>query len=318
MRNRWSNHFWKQAFVLALLFHIALVAGFLWGTKLFKTKRQVPIPYTVKLFEPQFDKKESLKGPSKAPENKKEEANKKVKPPEAPEKPKAKPPVPVKKEVPKPEPKPKPKPEPKVEKKTPPVTKKEAVSLKPQKKQKKPPVKKKEKKPKVPKQVKPRSNKNKASEKKLQRRINEIQRRLKEQKEEEYLKKRLQELAKKKQRANGSSRGLAGAGTGGSGGVGNRQAMIYGNFVKAKIWRNWHFPKALANRKDLFAVVTIVINKDGQILEMKVKKYSGFVPFDRSIIKAIKDSNPLPPLPPAMGQGPEEIDIRFDLSKAGT
>ncbi len=294
MRSHFSNRLWKQALVLAILFHLAVVGGFVLGPTLFNTNKHQQIPYTVKLFEPQSLEKPSVpkaqKAPVKASKDKKQLLPVKKKEP---------PPMPKKKTA---------KPAPKVVKEKPKV-KKKAVSLnsKKPKKVKKVAKKKKETEKKVAKSKARARN----QEKKIDEKIREIQKRLAEKREEQYLKKRLKELARKA-KGQGSP-----SGSKRPGGSQNQQAMIYGNFVKAKIWRNWHFPKALANRKDLEAVVTIIITKDGRIIDMRVKKYSGFSAFDRSVLKAIKDSAPLPPLPPSLGPGPEEIDIRFDLSKAG-
>ncbi len=298
MKDRYKRSLWKQAFILALLFHFSLFAGFVWGPSLFRSSHKEPVPYTVKLMAPSALKSEKApeassqpKKPQKPPEKKVEEKKIKKEPPPKKEV--------VKKKV---------KVEEKVVPKKPPV-KKNAVSLKPKKPPKKV-VKKKEKRKKKPTKVVKKGQK--SNEKDIEKRIREISKRLKEKREEEYLKKRLEELAKKRK----SSGAGSGGGRGKGHGPGNKQAQIYGNFVKEKIWRNWHFPKALANRSDLTAEVAITITKDGRILDMQIKKYSGFAAFDRSVIRAIKESAPLPPLPPSLGQGPEEIIVNFDLSKA--
>ncbi len=290
MKNHFPNRLWKQALILALLFHLAVVGGFVFGPTLFNEKKQTQIPYTVRLFEPQRLVNHSAQKAQKvlekpSSEKKSVSSIKKEQPPPRPQKNIEKPRPKVAKQKPK--------------------AKKKAVSLNPKKSKK---VKKAAKKKETKKKVAKSNNRTRLKEEKVAEKIKEIQNRLKEKREEEYLKKRLSELARK-------AKGQGASGKVGAGSTQNQQAMIYGNFVKAKIWRNWHFPKALANRKDLEAVVTIIITKNGRILDMRVKKYSGFSAFDRSVIKAIKDSAPLPPLPPSLGQGPEEIDIRFDLSK---
>ena len=308
MKDRAYSQLWKQALVVAIVFHLGLFAAFIWGPNLFKTKRDNQIPYTVKLMAPSSVSSQKAQGTNLPKPQEKVQKNKPApKPVEkktVPKKvqkqvPKKEKQVPVKKVV------------KKVVKKTP--EKKKAISLKP-KHPKKKVVKKKDNK-KVKKKTASQKEKvgKRLSEKSIEERIKEINRRLQEKKEEEYLKKRLEELEKKKRAKTTSG---SGTGSGSGAGSGNKQALIYGNFVKAKIWRNWHFPKALANRSDLSAQVTITITKDGRILDMQIKKYSGFAAFDRSVIRAIKESAPLPPLPPSLGSGPEEIDITFDLSKA--
>ncbi len=285
--------------MLALLFHIAMVVGFVWGPRLCSPKLDAPIPYTVRLFEPKIvQKKEVAKASSPKPPAKKVKEIREEKP------------LVKKKPVQKmPHAKSNARTVAKRKRQQSEAKNKKPISLASQKNKKRLVKKKKD----VTKKSKSQQHRSdRITERKVQQKIKEIQRRLKEKKEEEYLKKRLQELA---QRTDGQRSGRTG--TSMANGAQNKQAVIYGNFVKAKIWRNWHFPRSLADRKGVYSVVTIVINKDGRILDMKVRKYSGLAAFDRSVIKAIRDSDPLPPLPPSLGQGPEEIDIKFDLSKAG-
>ncbi len=291
MTNIWSNPWVKQAFVLALLLHLSLLIVSILGPSILDFKRRSITPYTVRLIEPSGVKGPSRDVPKKVLAKKTEkkqtsiDKTQNIKVPKVLKKEKRHK-ISRKKAV----------------KKSPPP--KDVVSLK--KKPKNKPVK----------RVRAvnKEKLEKAKEKKIEQRIRQIQRRLEAKREQEYLEKRLKEIASKKRRtALVASKGkVTGAGQI------DQQAIVYGNFVKSKIWRNWHFPRALSDRKDLVAIVTITITKDGRLLDMKVKKYSGLAAFDRSVIKAIKDSVPLPPMPPSLGQGPEEIDIRFDLSKTGS
>ena len=291
MTNIWSNPWVKQAFFLALLFHLSILVASIVGPSILDFKHRPITPYTVRLVEPSGVKGTSRDVPKKVLAKKIEkkqsskEETKNTKVSKVPKKEKRHK-VLKKKAV----------------KKS--LSKKDVVSLK--KKNKKKQVKRA--------RAENKDKLEKAREKKVEQRIRQIQRRLEAKREQEYLEKRLKEIASKKR----GRASVAGMGKGTGARQSDKQAMIYGNFVKSKIWRNWHFPRALSDRKDLVAIVTITITKDGRLLDMKVKKYSGLAPFDRSVIKAIKDSVPLPPMPPSLGQGPEEIDIRFDLSKTGS
>jgi len=282
--------------VLALLFHGVLLAGFLWGPRLFETKAKVQIPYTVQLFEPGFGKSEKKPGPVKV--QKTQESPKLAKPP-ATNKPKLRSHAANKKKIQTPKPKHKPEPEKKISK----VRKKKAVSLNTKVKKKKNLEKEKKK---TTKSVKSEQKNRKIAETKVAQRIKEIQRRLKEREREERLKRRLAELEEKLSREKGSSRKT------GAGGISNRQGSIYGEYVKAKVRRNWHFPLSLADRKDLETVVNITVAKNGRILDIRVTKYSGNAAFDRSVIKAVRASAPFEPFPRTMQKDFEEIEIRFN------
>ncbi len=264
----------------------------MWGPTFFNERKHAPNPYTVRLFEPGNLPKPLLPPAQKA--SKREVHKKKVTSPVK----KKKSTITRRKKADGPKPM-------KVRKEA--LVKRKAVSLSP-KRHRKAEREKKEKK---------RSAKSKAraglKEKKVAEKIREIQKRLREKSEEDYLKKRLQEIVAQQKKHQGERPAREPSGPAG---VQNRQEMIYGNFVKAKIWHNWHFPKALADRKGLVAVVTITITKDGRILEIRVKKYSGLSAFDRSVLNAIRDSAPLPPFPPSFHRDVDEIDIRFDLSMA--
>jgi len=74
--------------------------------------------------------------------------------------------------------------------------------------------------------------------------------------------------------------------------------------VISKIRQHWIFPEA--GNKDLLAIISIRIAKDGRIIVDKIEKSSGNPLFDRSALRAINSASPLPPPPEEI-----EIGVRF-------
>jgi colicin import membrane protein len=74
--------------------------------------------------------------------------------------------------------------------------------------------------------------------------------------------------------------------------------------ITREIWQQWVFPDT--GRKDLEAVISIKILRDGTATVQKVEKSSGNALFDRSAIKALAKASPLSPPPYEM-----EIGVRF-------
>lgn len=78
----------------------------------------------------------------------------------------------------------------------------------------------------------------------------------------------------------------------------------YYSTITREIWQQWVFPDT--GQKDLEAVISVRILKDGTITAQRIEKRSGNPLFDRSAIKAIAKASPLSPPPYEM-----EIGIRF-------
>lgn len=101
-------------------------------------------------------------------------------------------------------------------------------------------------------------------------------------------------------RTGGISQGGSGPVTGGTT-LGYRD---YYSMVVNKIKQQWIFPESID--KDLLAIITIRIAKDGSITINRMEKSSGNTLFDRSALRAISKASPLPPPPQEM-----EIGVRF-------
>ena len=70
------------------------------------------------------------------------------------------------------------------------------------------------------------------------------------------------------------------------------------------IWQNWIFPDT--TDKNLEAIVSIRIMKDGSVQATRVEKSSGNRLFDRSALRAIAKASPVTPPPYEM-----EVGVRF-------
>lgn len=89
--------------------------------------------------------------------------------------------------------------------------------------------------------------------------------------------------------------------------------QFYQAEVEHWIKSRWSYPVAVQVKKDLEAVVVILIKRDGTILKTELKKRSSNPIFDQSVMKAVEKSDPLPPLPEGYRKTHEEIEITFNL-----
>ena len=116
--------------------------------------------------------------------------------------------------------------------------------------------------------------------------------------------------------SSGSSRlGGSGGGTGGTGGTGGfgiQPIDFYRSLIPNHVENNWVFNEQLVGgRTDLVSVIVIKIMKNGEITDIWFEKKSGNSYFDDSVYKAIKKSNPLPPLPREYTQPYYELGLIF-------
>jgi len=146
-------------------------------------------------------------------------------------------------------------------------------------------------------------------EKSLDRTLADMEDRLRR---EQALEKSLAQLEQKRQ---GGAPGGGGAGdvtsTGvGSGGTGVGFRIYYAE-VLSRIKRNWLLPENLLKRKDLRAVVMITVHRSGRIEEMRFERKSGVEQFDQEVLRTLKKSDPLPPLPEGFPRSRHEIYLTF-------
>jgi len=84
----------------------------------------------------------------------------------------------------------------------------------------------------------------------------------------------------------------------------NASGGDYDSRVTEKIRQQWIFPENID--RDLEAIVSIKVARDGSITIQKVEKSSGSPLFDRTVLRAIAKAGPLPQPPKEM-----EIVVRF-------
>jgi TolA protein len=78
----------------------------------------------------------------------------------------------------------------------------------------------------------------------------------------------------------------------------------YYSMITKEIWQQWVYPDT--GKKDIEAIISVKILRDGTAIVQKVEKSSGNALFDRSAIRAIAKASPLPRPPEEM-----EIGVRF-------
>lgn len=114
-----------------------------------------------------------------------------------------------------------------------------------------------------------------------------------------------------------SGSGFGSGSGGGSGQLGRRalqQIDLYRLEIAYQIEKKWAFPEQLAGGTDLEAVLMIKILPSGEIQDIWFEKKSGNSYFDDSVYKAVKKSNPLPPLPKEYQQPFYNVGLVFTPS----
>jgi colicin import membrane protein len=109
----------------------------------------------------------------------------------------------------------------------------------------------------------------------------------------------------------------AGGGPGGGGDVGITMRM-YQLAVEQRIKGNWSCPVALLDAKrmkDLKATVVVKVSRDGSIMKSWLEQKSSDVIFDKSVLRAVERSDPLPPFPEGYNRSFDLIEVRFNLSE---
>ena len=92
--------------------------------------------------------------------------------------------------------------------------------------------------------------------------------------------------------------------------------QLYHAQIEERIMKNWILPTFLLKKQlALEAIVIIRIRRDGHITKIKFEKKSGNSIFDRSVKEAIKNSDPLFPLPKDYTQPYYEVGFRFKWPK---
>lgn len=94
----------------------------------------------------------------------------------------------------------------------------------------------------------------------------------------------------------------------------NTRNVIENQYFASVITRlepHWKSPVHMTWSKDLVATVVIRIAKDGTIIDQFFEQKSGDRLFDQFVLKALRDGSSLPPIPAAMQKSNIELGLRF-------
>ncbi|MEJ2696621.1 MAG: energy transducer TonB [Candidatus Sulfobium sp.] len=92
-------------------------------------------------------------------------------------------------------------------------------------------------------------------------------------------------------------------------GTGQMSEGTYMDKITGEIWKQWGWDPTMGE-KNLEAVISVLIGRDGTITVKKIEKSSGNRIFDRSALMALRSASPVSPPPNRMEM---EIGIRFFL-----
>jgi colicin import membrane protein len=126
-----------------------------------------------------------------------------------------------------------------------------------------------------------------------------------------------QRLAALRERFSAGGGGAAGAGTGagsGAGGVSDMQRIrlqLYQERIRLQIIEAWILPMPQEEARKLQATALLTVSRDGDVTYLKLLQPSGNALFDESLIRAIKQATPLPPLPEDYQGAFLEVEMRF-------
>jgi TolA protein len=151
----------------------------------------------------------------------------------------------------------------------------------------------------------------KKSKKELAKEREMIEKRIADLRQKERIKKRIEDEIQKlaglrkviSLKAHVDKRNSAGKAVSPSAGSGNTSDDYYAKITR-EIWQQWVYPDV--GRKDIEAIVSVKIFKNGTAVPQKLEKSSGNALFDRSAWRAVAKASPLTPPPYEM-----EIGVRF-------
>jgi TonB family protein len=114
----------------------------------------------------------------------------------------------------------------------------------------------------------------------------------------------------------GAGTGFSGAGSisstvaGGEEGLGIPFQLYLGS-LRYQIKKNWGLPEGLLKRDDISAEIIIRISRNGRIEDSRFQRKSGIEAFDQEVLRTLKKSDPLPPLPEGYPKNYYEVVLTF-------
>lgn len=106
----------------------------------------------------------------------------------------------------------------------------------------------------------------------------------------------------------GRGTGTSGAGGVGTGGIAGIRLRSYQALIQEKVRNAWTYPP---RSQGLEAVVYLAVDRAGHVEQLRFVRKSGNALFDESLQRAIKQAEPLPPLPDDYAGRLFEADLKF-------
>ena len=104
----------------------------------------------------------------------------------------------------------------------------------------------------------------------------------------------------------------SGRNTGSGGKYGGGSGSAYELTIQQIIRNNWMQPgRAIVGPNPPVVLVTIIVDRKGNIISRKVTKSSGIAQLDESALNAVDESNPLPELPTYITGVQKDFELRF-------
>lgn len=98
----------------------------------------------------------------------------------------------------------------------------------------------------------------------------------------------------------------------------NTSLFKYPYYLKSlenKISGQWSPPPVLLDEQIVDAIVQFNVTRRGSIESVEIEKSSGNIQFDLAAMRAVKNSNPLPPLPEGLSEDPLKVHFSFTLQR---
>jgi len=161
-------------------------------------------------------------------------------------------------------------------------------------------------------------------EKSLERSFHQLENKVKNQETLGQALARLERKQAKAEKTGGSPAGrgeggnaiITSAGQPGSGGVGV-QFQIYHAALRSRIKKNWFLPEGLLKKSDISADILVRLSQNGRIEEIRFERQSGNETFDLEVVRTLKKSEPLPPLPEGYPRSSYEVVLTFHSRDLG-
>jgi TonB family protein len=87
--------------------------------------------------------------------------------------------------------------------------------------------------------------------------------------------------------------------------------QLYQERIRLQIIEAWILPMPQEEARKLQATALLTVSRDGDVVYLKLLQPSGNSLFDESLMRAIKQAAPLPPLPEDYQGAFLEVEMRF-------